>query len=142
MHRADLLRRAAELTTGDRNKTYGHPHDNMSAAADMMTAYLVNKYRGSTLDERQFALTAEDVAHFMTIMKMVRTFSGSFHADNYIDSACYQAIAGECRSIDETDSRPEPNPMTRVKFFVERPVAMKVDTADIPDWAIAPEKSK
>lgn len=107
MYRVDMLRKAAELTTGERNKTYGHPFDNMSAAADMMNAYLYNKFAGSAIDPNQFALTAEDIAHFMTIMKMVRTFNGKFHADNYVDSACYEAIAGECRFMQEND-REEP----------------------------------
>lgn len=103
MHRADTLRKAADLTTGDRNKSYGHPYDNMIAAAELMTVYTVNKYKGSGIDERHFQLTAEDVAHFMTIMKIVRTFSGKHHADNYVDAACYEAIAGECRFIEEND---------------------------------------
>lgn len=106
MHRADMLRQAASLTTGDRNKTYGHPHDNMQAAADLITAYLKNKY-AEVLGQSNFAITAEDAAHFMTLFKMVRTMQGKFHADNYIDSACYEAIAGECRFIDESDERPE-----------------------------------
>ncbi|HLP67269.1 MAG TPA: DUF6378 domain-containing protein [Rhizobium sp.] len=114
MHRADMLRKAASLTTGDRNKTYGHPFDNMQAAADLITAYLKNKY-AEVLGQSNFAVTAEDAAHFMTLLKMVRTMQGKFHADNYIDSACYEAIAGECRFIDESDERPAEHPLAAVR---------------------------
>lgn len=103
MHRADTLRKAADLTTGDRNKAYGHPYDNYSNTADLMNAYIIAKYRGTTVDENQFRLTPEDACHLMALVKMARTFHGKHHPDNYIDSACYEAMAGECRFIQEND---------------------------------------
>ncbi|NJL70376.1 MAG: hypothetical protein HC888_01600 [Candidatus Competibacteraceae bacterium] len=116
MHRADILRKATSLTTGDRNKTYGHPYENMKTAADMFTVYLINKNRGSILDERQFRITPEDAAHFMTIMKMVRTASPTFRPDNYIDASCYEAIAGECRAIEEAGGDyPEETPLIDIR---------------------------
>ena len=93
--RIRLLERGIELTGGDRNKTYGPPWENLTACAQMWEAYVNAKFN---LDLK---LTAEDVAHMMTLVKMTRTFYGSYHADNYLDGAVYQAIAGECRLEEE-----------------------------------------
>ena len=103
MHRKEILARATELTLDDRAKTYGTPFDNLSNIAGLWSAYIIAKYRGRTLDEVPFALTAEDVAHLNELQKMARTFTGEFHIDNYIDRTAYAAIAGECRAIEETE---------------------------------------
>lgn len=96
MHRADILKTARALTTGDRNASYGHPYENLDLMAEMFSAFLSAKYA-------DICLTAEDMAHLMTIAKMARTIAPGFHLDNYIDAACYQAIAGECRCIQTSD---------------------------------------
>jgi hypothetical protein len=96
--RIRLLRRGAELTAGDRNKTYGPPYDNLDACAQVWSAYITAKYGAAEV----FRLTAEDVAHMMQLVKMTRTFHGAYHADNYLDNAVYGAIAGECRMIEES----------------------------------------
>jgi hypothetical protein len=101
--RIRLLKRGIELTGGDRNESYGPPYDNLTACAIVWQAYLVAKHGGKTVDPVQFELTAEDVAHMMTLVKMTRTFHGSYHADNYLDGAVYQAIAGECRIEEERE---------------------------------------
>lgn len=101
--RVMYLKEAARLTSDDRNKQYGEPWDNLTSTAELITAYLVNKYSGKTLDTQQFRLTGEDIAHFMVLTKMARTFHGAPKADTYIDGACYFAIAGECASIDSED---------------------------------------
>jgi len=93
--RIQLLKRGIELTGGDRNTTYGPPWNNLTACAQVWEAYVNAKFN---LDLK---LTAEDVAHMMTLVKMTRTFYGSYHADNYLDGAVYQAIAGECRLEEE-----------------------------------------
>jgi hypothetical protein len=95
--RLRLLQRGMELTGGDRNKTYGPPWANLTTHAVLWEAYLEAKFN---LDIK---LTAEDVAHMMTLVKMTRTFHGSYHADNYLDGAVYQAIAGECRLEEERE---------------------------------------
>ena len=95
--RIRLLKRGIELTSGDRNKTYGPPWDNLDACAQLISAYITAKFGVS----ETFRLTAEDVAHFMQLVKMTRTFHGSYHDDNYLDNAVYGAIAGECRKYEE-----------------------------------------
>lgn len=91
-----ILEAAITHTCGDRNVQYGSPFINLDDIAGLWTAYLVGKYRGKTVDEEQFRLTAEDVAHFNVLQKMARTFSGRVKQDTYEDQAAYSAIAGEC----------------------------------------------
>jgi hypothetical protein len=98
MKRADILAEAAKLTTDDRNAAYGHPHNNLTHMADMVSAYLGGK-TGHTL-----ALTAEDMAWIMVFAKASRTVA-TYKDDNYIDAAAYAAIAGECREIIEGEDR-------------------------------------
>lgn len=99
--RIRLLKRGIELTGGDRNKTYGPPHANLSACAMVWEAYLTAKYDNQLALLGRAHLTAEDVAHMMQLVKMTRTFSPGYHADNYLDNAVYGAIAGECRQTEE-----------------------------------------
>ena len=97
MHRKDLLTDAIALTTGDRNAAYGPPYENLSDCAGLFTTYVIGKYRGQEIDEKKFALTAEDVAHFNVLQKMARSYRGDVpRPDTYIDMAAYSAIAGEC----------------------------------------------
>lgn len=102
--RGGILFEARKLTEGDRNTIYGHPIDNMSNFAGLVSAYL--RGRGRTID-----LSPEDAAWIMVLSKVARTFSAApFHRDNYVDAAAYTAMAGECRKdIDEVEY-PEPWP--------------------------------
>ena len=93
--RIRLLEKGIKLTSGDRDKTYGPPWDNLTSCAQVWEAYLGAKFN------QNIKLTAEDVAHMMQLVKMTRTFHGSYHADNYLDNAVYGAIAGECRKYEE-----------------------------------------
>ena len=89
-HRVRFLRTAIKLTTGDRDKEYGKPWDNLTDCAQLFEAYL-NAKHGAELH-----LTAEDAAWLNVLQKMARTFSGNVKEDTYIDAAAYAAIAGEC----------------------------------------------
>ena len=91
--RERILYTAAKLTANDRNKQYGPPVKNMQDIAKLWTAYLrVTEWH----IEEEHDLTGEDVAHMMSLMKIARTIQPDIVPDTYIDSACYQAIAGEC----------------------------------------------
>ena len=93
MHRKDILSTASSLTTGERNKSYGEPYNNLSDIARLVSAYL--NTRGIPC-----ALDAEDIAHICVLQKMARSCNRSgVHNDNYIDMAAYSAIAGECADI-------------------------------------------
>lgn len=94
--RLEYLQTAAALTSGDRDREYGTPYNNLSDCAALWSAYLGGKYSGHVLDCAAFQLTAEDVAWMNVLQKMARTFSGNSKPDTYIDAAAYSAIAGEC----------------------------------------------
>ncbi len=91
--REKILYEGAKITSGARNSTYGPPVPNMQDIARMWQTYLSQKMLNN---EGSLVLRGEDVAHMMTLMKIARTLQPMMHADNYLDGAVYQAIAGEC----------------------------------------------
>jgi hypothetical protein len=95
--RERILYIAAKLTAGDRNKAYGEPVQNMQDIAALWQVYIDGKRRHS---EGHLRLSGEDVAHMMSLMKIARTFVPRLSPDTYIDSACYEAIAGECAEVE------------------------------------------
>ena len=99
--RETMLNAAKALTCGDRNKSYGPPHDNLSDCAALWEAYLNTKAACLVSDGNSYTvrITSEDVAWMMGLVKMTRSFQPGFHYDNYVDAAAYSAIAGECREI-------------------------------------------
>ncbi len=88
--RLRILARAAEVTGGERQDSYGPVKMNLQRIADLWTAYL----------DCGVTLRPESVAWMMVLLKMARSRADGYHEDNYIDAAAYSAIAGECR-IDE-----------------------------------------
>lgn len=104
--RVQTLELAKRLTSGDRNKSYGPPYDNLKSCANLWEAYLNNKFGDlQAQPDGGYAvrITAEDVAWMMNLLKMTRTFYPGYHPDNYTDGACYAAIAGECREIQNAE---------------------------------------
>ncbi len=99
--RTVILERAAQLVSENREEQYGSPHDNLSATAKLIESYLIAKFRGATVDEKQFEITAEDVAWINVLQKIGRCITGKVVVrDNYIDAAGYAALAGELREAD------------------------------------------
>lgn len=104
--RVMMLEVAKILTDGDRNKAYGPPFDNLSDCSALWNAYINSKWgclKVQADGSYKVDLNAEDVAWMMTLVKMTRSFQPGYHPDNYIDSAAYAAIAGECREILEQE---------------------------------------
>jgi len=87
--RIEILKRAVEVTGGERQDSYGPVKDNLTNIADPWQVYLTQ--RNNCLVE----VSAEDVAWMMTMLKAARSLAG-YHEDNYVDAAAYAAIAGEC----------------------------------------------
>ena len=97
MHRTEILQTAAKLTAGERDKTYGPPTINMSAAMRLIQTW---REVSAGLHERQKHIPqmqrdAHEAAIEMALTKLGRIATGAPHADNYIDAAAYIAIAGE-----------------------------------------------
>ena len=101
--RVAYLEQEIKLTSGDRDKEYGAPYDNLTDCAELWQAYLIGKFRGSTVDPLQMQLTAEDVAWLNVLQKIARTFHGNPKPDTYIDAATYAAIAGECAAEEASE---------------------------------------
>lgn len=93
--RVQTLETAINLTSGDRDRTYGPPINNLTDCAELWNAYIRAKQRAT----EKLELDAEDVAWMMVLVKMTRSFQAGYHADNYTDATAYSAIAGECREI-------------------------------------------
>lgn len=85
--RVQMLETAASLTSVDRQKVYGDAKTNMTHFAGLLTAYFAPK---------GVEFSPEDAAMIMVLAKNSRIAVGRYHPDNYIDSAAYTAIAGEC----------------------------------------------
>lgn len=90
--RTKILLEANKLTSGDRDKTYGPPIDNLSTYADLCSAYLAALPDPKKLD-------ATDGSVLMILAKISRIPRNKLHRDNYVDGAAYMAIAGECAEI-------------------------------------------
>ena len=104
--RVQTLEMAKHLTSADRDKAYGPPYDNLTACGNLWEAYLNNKFGAlQAQPDGGYAvrITAEDVAWMMNLLKMTRSFYPGYHPDNYTDGACYAAIAGECREIQNAE---------------------------------------
>lgn len=81
--RKEILETALELTTGDRNKSYGDPYDNHQRIANIWKEIL------------GCDVTASQVALCMVGVKLARLVETPDHFDSFVDGAAYMAIAGE-----------------------------------------------
>jgi hypothetical protein len=89
--RVQILKTAADLTSGDRDKAYGTPFNNLSIYTNLVRAYMGGRDI-NTLD-------AVDGSILMVLAKVSRISFNKNHADNYVDGAAYMAIAGECAEL-------------------------------------------
>jgi hypothetical protein len=83
MKRTEILNKAAEIITGDRNETHGDAQKTFARIASYWGVYL-------GLD-----VTPAQVAEMMVLLKVARSQAGCFNADDYIDCVGYSALAGE-----------------------------------------------
>ena len=88
--RVEILNRAAELTGGDRNKTYGDPAPNLALTAELFQLCESAARISGRMNE------AETGAMQLVCAKLARICTGPvYHEDNYTDLAAYAAIMGE-----------------------------------------------
>jgi hypothetical protein len=90
--RTKILLEANKLTSGDRDKTYGPPIDNLTTYANLCNAYLSGRPANKELD-------ATDGSILMVLAKISRISGNKNHRDNYVDGTAYMAIAGECARL-------------------------------------------
>lgn len=87
-YRAEVLRKAEELITGDRNASYGEPTQNFTDIAGMWNVLLRHKLRDGE------AIDPGDTAAMMISLKLVRRIA-SDNPDNWIDAAGYAGCGAE-----------------------------------------------
>ena len=88
MDREDVLEKAAELISGDRQATYGDAKEMHQLIGDLWSAYL------------GVEVGAVDVAALMVLMKVARSKGARKHADNWVDICGYAALACEMEESD------------------------------------------
>jgi len=81
--REEILIRAGELITGDREKTHGSPAKNFDYAARLWSVIL------------QRPIEPFQVALCLDALKTARIVSNPHHEDNWVDKAGYTALAWE-----------------------------------------------
>ena len=96
MTKEEILKKARDLITGDRNETHGDAFQNHAEIAEFWNIFLDKKLQPMA------SITAEDVALMMGLLKISRNTQGKkTNMDNFIDMCGYAAIAGE---INDTGS--------------------------------------
>ena len=90
MTKEEILKKARDLITGDRNETHGDAFQNHAEIAEFWNIFLDKKLQPMA------SITAKDVAIMMILLKVSRSNQGKkFNLDNFVDMAGYSAIAGE-----------------------------------------------
>ena len=91
MNKSEILLKAAELVNGGRQETHGDTKVNHETIAEFWNIYLDDKLKPMA------AITCDDVATMMALLKISRSTQGEVNMDDYIDAAAYMAIAGELK---------------------------------------------
>ena len=86
----EILAKASDLVSNDRNKSHGDAFSNHAEIAEFWNIFLDKKLSPMA------SITADDVAIMMILLKISRHTQGDKNnMDNFVDMAGYAAIAGE-----------------------------------------------
>lgn len=88
-----VLAEAARITSAERQKTYGHPADNMKHIARLWRAHLECKY------DLEVPIEAADVPWMMIQVKQSRDFCNPIR-DNAVDTAGYSRVLSQVRGYE------------------------------------------
>ena len=90
MTKEEILAKASDLVSNDRNKSHGDAFSNHAEIAEYWNIFLDKKLQPMA------NITADDVALMMILLKISRNNQGrKINMDNFVDMAGYAAIAGE-----------------------------------------------
>lgn len=81
--RAQILDKAKEYVTKDRNATHGEPEDTFGVIAGLWSAYLGAE------------VSPADVCNLMVLLKVARAKANPLHDDSFVDIAGYAACGAE-----------------------------------------------
>jgi hypothetical protein len=88
-----ILDKAKQITSGERQKDYGHPTDNFRRIADLWNVYLNNRKVGGNI-------SVEDVAWMMVLLKIARDQNKTTY-DNLLDSIGYVRTLAMIRGLEK-----------------------------------------
>lgn len=91
--RESVLRKALEVTMGDRNKDYGDPYLNHKQIADIFNLMVPGK-----------DLKASDIVAVHIATKMSRATVSPMKFDHYVDLPAYWGIRYECLLAEEEEA--------------------------------------
>jgi hypothetical protein len=91
MNKSEILLKAAELVNGGRQETHGDTKINHEQIAEFWNVFLDEKLKPC------IAITADEVATMMALLKISRSQRGRANVDDYVDASAYMAIAGELK---------------------------------------------
>lgn len=101
--KADLiLKQAAGLVAGDRDRQHGAKRQNHENIAHLWRGYLSARFFSSPSSSAPpfMDFGAKDVALMMVLLKAARTMTGAHNPDDYLDMAGYAGCAGELADED------------------------------------------
>lgn len=97
--RAELLREAEKISTGDRNKSYGEPDDHFQHVAKIANAL---GFRIDTGDGMIRELRGSDHTLYMLAVKLSRLLVGDMqHRDSWVDIAGYAGCGYETAELEQ-----------------------------------------
>ena len=91
MTKSEILLKAVELVNGGRQETHGDTKINHEQIAEFWNVFLDEKLKPC------IAITADEVATMMALLKISRSQRGRANVDDYVDASAYMAIAGELK---------------------------------------------
>ena len=94
MKKEEILEKAKELISSNREEQHGDAYKNHSQIADLWSVFLDDKLKPFK------EISPGDVALMMALLKISRSTMGEFNKDDYLDGSAYMAIAGELNDPD------------------------------------------
>jgi hypothetical protein len=98
--RAEILKIALKLVTGNRQEQNGSIDKNHENIARLWTSYLQNE----GLISKENNLTSLNVAILMCLLKIARSQAGEYNPDDYVDLCGYGSIAGQIADQNNPDN--------------------------------------
>lgn len=93
MKREEILARAKDIVSGDRDRQYGSPENSFNRIAQLWQAYL------------KYPIDSSDVAMMMVLFKIARLRVKPNHEDSWVDIAGYAACGGEIATTEIGEAR-------------------------------------
>ena len=92
--RVQVLNKAKDYVSRDRQNDHGKPENTFSVIAELWSAYLTDVHQGNPVQ-----LSSADVAALMILLKVGRISQNPHNADNWVDAAGYAACGGELAEV-------------------------------------------